>query len=274
MEIDDPGRGADTALYTRCLAFLEADQIGTAERQARRIEGSTLRTIAQDQIRFVLEIKACLASGDKDQARRLCHCLIGGIKRTYEAALGIRPIGRTPPPHSLRPGAKKPSGKEGLRQQLDTTDFPPEIRSIVSELTHCIERARGGEHRPAFSLAVMLQLGWIAHRAWRRSRPNTRYSPFRADASEIRIAGACLRQRIERGGGPLSIEALSAELGVGEGCIRTAARNLRQFLLRGSGWRMVGDAKTGLALELQAPDILPDDRSDRTDRSGIITGHA
>jgi hypothetical protein len=260
MEADKSGPCDNADLYAQCLASIEADQIDSAKRQARRIEAVALQTIAQDQIRFVLEIKVCLANGDQDQARRLSQSLIGGIKRKYEVALGNRPVSRTWPPPSSRSGAKKPcAGKEDHRPRPDFTDFPPEIRSSLIQLMERIGRARLGGRHLEFSPAVLLQLGWIAHRAWRRSSTGRKFSPFRADASEIRVTGACLRQRIERDDGRLSIEDLSRELGLSQGRICRAVRDLRQFLLRESGWRMVGDAKTGFALEPEDPNILPAD---------------
>jgi hypothetical protein len=36
--------------------------------------------------------------------------------------------------------------------------------------------------------------------------------------------------------------------------VAAGVRNLQRFLLQGSGWRMVGDVKTGVALEPQDPD--------------------
>jgi hypothetical protein len=118
-------------------------------------------------------------------------------------------------------------------------------------------RARAGKRHPAFSPAVLLHLGRIACRAWLRRGGGTGLSPLRASATENRIAGACIRQRIEGGGGRLSSEDLSRELGLGPVRVAAGVRNLRQFLLRGSGWSLVGDAKTGFALEPEDFDILP-----------------
>jgi hypothetical protein len=90
---------------------------------------------------------------------------------------------------------------------------------------------------------------------------------------EIRITGACLRQRIEEGGGRLSSKDLSRELGLGPVHVAAGVRNLQQFLLRGSGWRMVGDAKIGLALEPEALDILPASLTDGQHRAvGVAAG--
>jgi hypothetical protein len=120
-----------------------------------------------------------------------------------------------------------------------------------------INRACTGGRHPAISPAVLLHLGWIARRTWQRWCGAQTFSPFRANALEIRITGACLRQRIEEGGGRLSSEDLSRELGLGPVRVAAGVRNLQQFLLRGSGWRMVGDAKTGLAIEPEDLDNLP-----------------
>jgi hypothetical protein len=216
MGTDEPRQAANIDLSSRCLASLEADQIASAQRQARRIEDAALRAIAEDQIRLVLDIKACLVNGDVEQAGKLSQARIGGIQRKSQAALENRPVHRNRPPPS-RVKAKKPSaGKEGRHPQPDFTDFPAEIRKILHQLTQRIGRARVGSPHPEFSPAVLLQLAWIAYRAWRRSNPGKTFSPIRADASEIRVVGACLRQRIERGGGRLSIEELSGELGLGQ----------------------------------------------------------
>jgi hypothetical protein len=108
--------------------------------------------------------------------------------------------------------------------------------------------------RPDFSPAVLLELGLIAKRAWRRPGVGKNFSQLRANPTEIRIVGACLHQRIEKGGGRLSGEDLSRKMGLSQTSVANAVRNLRQFLLRGSGWRMVGDMKTGFALEPEVPD--------------------
>jgi len=79
METTKPSRRVDTAPYTRCLAYIERDQMARAKRQARRIEHGAIRAIAQDQIRFVLKIKAYLDNGNKERARRLTSSLIGPI---------------------------------------------------------------------------------------------------------------------------------------------------------------------------------------------------
>jgi hypothetical protein len=256
METDEPSRGVDDDPYARCLAYLEDDQIALAERHARRIEDVAVRAIAEDQIRFVLEIKACIASGDEDQAKRLTRSLIGGIKLKYEAALGIQPVRRIRPPASPRPGEKEPPAvRAGRRPLLDLTGLPLGLRGIVEQLMRTIERARTGERQPDFSPAVLLELGRIAHHAWRRSGVGKTFSPLRADATEIRIVGACLRQRIEKDGGRLSGEDLSKEMGLSRARVGTAVRNLRLFLLRGSNWRMAGDAKTGFALEPEVPEF-------------------
>jgi hypothetical protein len=273
METTKLRRIVDTDPYNRCLAYIEDDQITRAKRQARRIEYAAIRAIAQDQIRFVLKIQTYLANGDKDRARRLTRSLIGGLKLKYETALGTHPIPRTRPPCSSRPPEEKPAaGGEDSRPQSALTNFPHDIQDTLKQLTQIIGRARAGERHPTFSPAVLLHLGWIARRAWQRWSGGRTFSPFRADASEIRITGACLRQRIEEGGGWLSSEDLSKELGLSQARVASGVRNLRQFLLRGSGWRMVGDAKTGFALEPEDLDILPaylseDDRFDgRGDR--------
>jgi hypothetical protein len=256
MATDRTSRGVDTDPYTRCLAHIEDDQIVLAERQACRIKHAAIRAIAQDQIRFVLEIKTHLANGNKDRARSLIQSLIGGIKRKYETALGIHPIPRTRPPSSSRPPEEKPAagGGDG-RPPPDLNNFPPDIRGALKQLTQIIGRARAGERRPDFSPAVLLHLGWIARRVWQRRGGSKTFSPFRADATEIRITGACLRQRIEEGGRRLSSENLSRETGLSRACVAIGVRNLRQFLLQGSGWRMVGDAKAGFALEPEDPNI-------------------
>jgi hypothetical protein len=234
----------DTDPFSRCLAYLVADQIAKAERQARRIEDAASRRVAQDQIRFVLEIKAYLAEGDEERARRLTRSLIGGIRQKYETALGIRPDRRARP-------------RSARRSRPDLTSFPPDIRDSIEQLTRILERARAGKRATDFSPAVLLHLGWIAHRAWRRWSVGQRISPLRASASEIRITAACLRRRIEEGGGRLTAEDLSRETGLSRMYVMAVAKNLRLFLLRGSGWRMVGDAKTGFELVPEDPDILP-----------------
>jgi hypothetical protein len=244
MVTDKSGRGDNTDLYLRCLASIEADQIARAKRQARRIEDVTIRRVAHDQIRLVLEIKAYLAEGDEERARRLTRSLIGGIRQKYETALGIRPDRRARP-------------RSARRSRPDLTSFPPDIRDSIEHLTRILERARAGERDLDFSPAVLLHLGWIARRAWRRWSGGQGCSPLRASASEIRITAACLRQRIEAGGGRLTGEDLSRETGLRRGYVLAGARNLRLFLLRGSGWRMVGDAKTGFELVPEDPDILP-----------------
>jgi hypothetical protein len=137
---------------------------------------------------------------------------------------------------------------------LDLTGLPPGLRGIVEQLAQVIGRARAGDRQPDFSPAVLLELGRIAHRAWRRSGVDKSFSPLRADATEIRIVGACLRQRIEKDGGRLSGEDLSRKIGLSRARVGTGVRNLQHFLLQGSRWRMVGDAKTGFALEPEVPD--------------------
>jgi hypothetical protein len=237
---DRPG----TDPFSRCLAYLVADQIARAERQARRIEHAAIRRVALDQIRVVLEIKAYLAEGDEERARRLTQSLIGGVRQKYETALGSRPDRRARP-------------RSARRSRPDLTSFPPEIRDTIEHLTRVLERARAGERAPDFSPAVLLHLGWIARRAWRRWGGARGCSPLRASASEIRITAACLRRRIEAGGGRLTGEDRSRETGLSRTYVLAGARNLRLFLLRGSGWRMAGDAKTGFELVPEDPAILP-----------------
>ena len=147
------------------------------------------------------------------------------------------------------------AGRAGRRPQLDLTGLPPCLQGIVIQLAQIIGRARTGDRQPDFSPAVLLELGRIAHRAWRRSSVGKAFSPLRADPTEIRIVGACLRQRIEKDGGRLSGEDLSRKMGLSRACVDKAVRNLRLFLLQGSKWRMVGDAKTGFALEPEVPDL-------------------
>jgi hypothetical protein len=132
-------------------------------------------------------------------------------------------------------------------------------------MTQQIERARAGERHPALSPAVLLHLGRIACRAWRRRGGGTGLSPLRASATEIRLAGAFLRRRIEGGGGWLSSEDLSRETGLSRGCVAVGVRNLRQYLLRGSGWRMVGDASTGFVFEPEDSDSFRADPSQGAD---------
>jgi len=101
MGTDERPQAANIDLYSRCLAFIEADQIAGARRQARRIEDAALRAIAEGQIRLVLDIKACLVNGDVEQARKLSRALIGGIK------LNIKPpskIARSTATGLLPPG--------------------------------------------------------------------------------------------------------------------------------------------------------------------------
>jgi hypothetical protein len=133
VEADEPRRGSDTDLYIRCLASIEADEVTGAKRQALHIEDATLRTIAEDQIRFVLEIKACLARGDKDQARKLRRSVIGGIRRTYEAPLEDRPVGR---PHAASP----------LAPADGTGAFPRSARGASATGCHQIP-SRESRHR-------------------------------------------------------------------------------------------------------------------------------
>jgi hypothetical protein len=258
METTKRSRVVDINTHVRCLTFLEDDQITRAQRQARRIKYAAIRAIAQDQIRFVLKIRTYLANGNKDQARRLTRSLIGDLKLKYQSALGIHLIPRTQPPSSSRPPEEKPAvggGDTGPEPAL--ANFPPDIRDTLKQLMQIIGRARAGDRHPSFSPTVLLHLGWIARCAWQRWSGGKTLSPFRANASEIRITGVCLRQRIEEGGGWLSSKDLSRELGLSQGRVADGVRNLRQFLLRGSGWRMVGEAKTGFALEPEDLDMLP-----------------
>jgi hypothetical protein len=230
MDTDKPSGAADTDPYNRCLAYIEDDLIVQAERQARRIENAAIRTIAQDQIRFVLQIKACLGDGNKERARRLARSLIGGIRLRYEAALGIDSPTHTPSPSSPRSGGEQPSADSKARHPPpNLASFPPDIRGTLKQLTQITGRARAGKRHLDLSPAVLLHLGWIARRAWRRGGKGL--SPLRASASEIRITGACLRQRIEKRGQRLSIEDLSRETCLSRVCVATGVRNLRQFLL-------------------------------------------
>jgi len=257
METTRPSRSVDLTVYTRCLASIERGRIALAKRQARRIERPAIRAIARDQIRFALKIQTYLDDGDTERARRLTRSLIGGVRLKYETALGILPIPRPGALACSRWGGVKPAAAEDGRPSPDLTDLPPEIRDALKQLTQQMGRARAGERHPAFTPAVLLHLGRIACRSWLRRGGGTGLSPLRASATEIRIAGACLRRRIEGDGGRLSSEVLSRELGLGPVLVAAGVRNLRQFLLRGSGWRMVGDAKTGFALEPEDLDILP-----------------
>ena len=274
MQITKLGRIVDIDPYNRCLAYIEDDQITRAKRQARRIEYAAIRAIAQDQIRFVLKIKTYLANGNKDRARRLTRSLIGGLKLKYETALGIHPIPSTQPLSSSRPPEEKPAaGGEDSGPQPDLTNFPPDIRDTLQQLMQFIDRAPTRGWHPAFSPTVLLHLGWIARHTWQRWGGDKTFSPFRADAVEIRITGACLRQRIEEGGGRLLSEDLSRELGLGPVGVAAGVRNLRQFLLRGSGWSLVGDAKTGFGLEPEDRGILPASLTDGQQRAvGIAAG--
>jgi hypothetical protein len=273
METTRPSRSVDLTVYTRCLASIERGRIALATRQARRIERPAVRAIARDQIRFALRIQTYLADGDTERARRLTRSLIGGVKLKYETALGILPIPRAGAPASSRPGGATPAAEGDSRPPLDLIDFPPDIRDALEQLTRQIERVRAGERHPAFSPAVLLHLGRIACRAWLRRGGGKGLSPLRASATEIRIAGACICQRIEGDGGRLSSEDLSRELGLSPTRVAAGVRNLRQFLLRGSGWSMVGDAKTGFALEPEDLDILPASLTDGQHRAaGIAAG--
>ena len=274
METAKLRRIVDIDPYNRCLAYIEDDQITRAKRQARRIEYAAIRAIDQDQIRFVLKIKTYLANGNKDRARRLTRSLIGGLKLKYETALGIHPIPSTQPLSSSRPPEEKPAaGGEDSGPQPDLTNFPPDIRDTLKQLMQIIDRAPTRGWHPAFSPTVLLHLGWIARHTWQRWGGDKTFSPFRANAVEIRITGACLRQRIEEGGGRLSSEDLSRELGLSPVRVAAGVKNLRQFLLRGSGWRMVGDAKTGFALEPEDLDIFPASLTDGQHRAvGVAAG--
>src|SRR5262249_46289723 len=148
-----------------------------------------------------------------ERARRLTRSLIGGVRLKYETALGILPIPRTGAPASSQPrGVRPAAAAEVGRPAPHLTDLPPDVRDALQQLTQEIERARAGERHPAFSPAVLLHLARIACRAWLRRGGGTGLSPLRASATEIRIAGACIRQRIEGGGGRLSSEDLSREL--------------------------------------------------------------
>ena len=274
METTKPSRSVDLTVYTRCLASIERGQIALAKRQARRIQRPAIRAIARDQIRFALQIQTYLADGDTGRARRLTRSLIGGVRLKYETALGILPIPRTGAPASSRlRGAKPAVAAEDGRPAPDLTDLPPDIRDALEQLSQQIERARAGERHPAFTPAVLLHLGRIARRAWLRRGGGTGLCPLRASATEIRIAGACIRQRIEGGGGRLSSKDLSRELGLSPGRVADGVSNLRKFLLRGSGWSLVGDAKTGFALEPEDFDILPASLTDGQHRAvGVAAG--
>jgi hypothetical protein len=271
METTQPSRSVDLTAYTRCLASIERGQIALAKRQAHRIERPAIRAIARDQIRFALRIQTYLADGDTERARRLTRSLIGGVKLKYETALGILPIPQTGPPASSRPGGAKPAATaEDGRPAPNLTDLPPDIRDALKQLTQRVDRARAGERHPAFSPAVLRHLGRIACRAWLRRGGGQGFSRLRASATEIRISGACLRQRIEDGGGRLSGEDLSQETGVSRGCVAVGVRNLRQFLLRGSGWTMVGDASTGFAFEPEDSDSFRADPSQDADGNPAV----
>jgi hypothetical protein len=260
METNPSGRRATTDLYVLCLSSIDAGRLARAERQARLVKDDALRSIAENQIRLVLEIESCLEEGDKKQARKLVPALIGAVKLKYELLLERRPVNPTKP-HPPRAREDELSvASPDHRAPADSTAFPPEIRMILGQLTQRIGRARRGGRNLDFSSAVLLQLGWMAHRAWRRSSHAKNLSPIRADPTEIRTAGACLRQRMEKGGGRLSIDDLSRELDIAQSSIRHAVRSLQQFLLKGSGWRMVGDLKTGFALEPERCDTRQADR--------------
>ena len=261
METTEPSRSVDLTVYTRCLSSIERGQIALAKRQARRIGRPAIRSIARDQIRFAVKIQTYLADGDTERARRLTRSLIGGVRLKYETALGILPIPDIGAPASCRRGGAKPAAEGDSRPPLDLTDLPPDIRDALEQLARQIDRARVGERHPAFSPAVLLQLGRIACRAWLRRGGGTGLSPLRASATEIRLAGACLRRRIEGGGGRLSSEDLSRETGVSRACVAAGVKNLQQFLLRGSGWRMIGDARTGFAFEPEDSDSFRADPS-------------
>jgi hypothetical protein len=271
METTQPNRSADLTAYTRCLASIERGRIARAKRQARRIERPAIRAIARDQIRFALKIQTYLADGDTERARRLTRSLIGGVKLKYETALGILPMPRTGATASSRPGGVRPAAAAEVgRPAPDLTELQPDIRDALELLTQQIERARAGERHPAFSRAVLLHLGRIACRAWRRRGGGTGLSPLRASATDIRLAGAFLRRRIEGGGGRLSSEDLSRETGLSRGCVAVGVRNLQQYLLRGSGWRMVGDASTGFVFEPEDPDCFRADPSQDADGNTAV----
>ncbi len=266
METTKPSRSVDLTVYTRCLASIERGQIALARRLAHRIERPAIRAIARDQIRFAVKIQTYLADGDTERARRLTRSLIGGVKLKYETALGILPIPRTGAPASSRPGGVRPAAAAEVgRPAPDLTDLPPDIRDALKRLTQQIDRARAGERHPAFSAAVLLHLGRIACRAWLRRGGGTGLSPLRASATEIRLAGVCLRRRSEGGGGRLSSEDLSRETGVSRTCVAAGVKNLQQYLLRDSGWRMVGDARTGFAFEPEDSDSFRADPSQDAD---------
>jgi hypothetical protein len=266
MEATKPSRSADLTVFTRCLVSIQRGRIALARRQAHRIERPAIRAIARDQIRFVVKIQTYLADGDTGRARRLTRSLIGGVKLKYETALGILAIPRTGAPASTWPGGVRPTAAAEVGgPALDLPDLPPDIRDALEQLMQQIERARAGERHPAFSPAVLLHLGRIACRAWLRRGGGTGLSPLRASATEIRLAGACLHRRIEGGGGRLSSEDLSRETGLSRGCVAGGVRNLQQYLLRGSGWRMVGDASTGFVFEPEDSDSVRADPSQDVD---------
>jgi hypothetical protein len=267
METTRPSRSVDLTVYSRCLASIERGRIALAKRQARRIERPAIRAIARDQIRFALKIQTYLDDGDMERARRLTRSLIGGVRLKYETALGILPIPRPGALACSRWGGVKPAAAEDGRPSPDLTDLPPDIRDALKQLTQQMGRARAGERHPAFTPAVLLHLGRIARRAWLRRGGGTGLSPLRASATEIRLAGACLRQRIEEGGGRLSSEDLSLETGLSRACVAAGVKNLQQYLLRGSGWRMVGDGSAGFAFEPEDSD------SSRADPSQDAHGH-
>jgi hypothetical protein len=265
MKTTRPSRSVDRTIYARCLASIERGQIALAKRQARRIERPAIRAIARDQIGFALEIQTYLADGDTERARRLTQSLIGGVRLKYETALGILPMPRTGAPSSSRPGGVNPAVEEDIRPAPDLTDIPPDIRGALDQLAQQVARARAGERHPALSPAVLRHLGEIACRAWLRRGGGTPLSPLRASATEIRIAGACLHRRIEGGGGRISSEDLSRETGLSRGCVAVGVRNLQQFLLWGSGWKMVGDVSSGFAFEPEEHGIFPADPSQDVD---------
>jgi hypothetical protein len=265
MKTTRPSRSVDLTTYARCLASIERGQIALAKRQARGIGRPAIRAIARDQIGFALEIQTYLADGDTERARRLTESLIGGVRLKYETALGILRMPHTGAPASSRPGGVNPAAEEDSRPAPDLTDLPPDIPGALEQLTKRIDRARTGERHPAFSSAVLLHLGRIACRAWLRRGGGAGLSPLRASATEIRITGACLRRRIEGGGARLSSQDLSRETGVSRACVAAGVKNLQQFLLRGSGWKLVGDASSGFVFEPEEHGIFPADPSQHAD---------
>jgi hypothetical protein len=238
--------------YSQCLAYLESDQILLAEQQVERIKDTSVRAIAEDQIRFVQQLKFHLRDGDTTRAKQLTRSLVEGVREKYEEIIRIHHVDTAPSTKSLRTKGKGSHARVmSSLQRSKLMNMPLDLRKAIEQPVQGNNIARS----LVFSDAVMLQLALIARRAW-LIRKNGR-SKLRANITEIQITGILLGQRIERGGGRLSISMLADEVGVSHGFVGHGVRNLRLFLLKRSGWSIVGDNQSGWALEPDDDLVLP-----------------